>query len=225
MQKYGCVFCNGDYVHNDEVKKLLNDADCIIAADGGLKHLNSLKISPTAIIGDMDSTSPAMLQNQTAEIIKFPAKKSQTDTELAVEYLQSKGYSRIFLIGATGKRLDHELGNISLMANTPGQLFIIDKDTITFAINKEWNHTSFERNKHALVSIIPFSTTLPCLTTTGLEYSLNKQYLQNPCHGISNIVNNQETTITVENDATVIISIEYILPLPQTSKNNIRKAP
>jgi thiamine pyrophosphokinase len=204
-------------VHNSEVQKLLEDADCIIAADGGLKHLNSLNISPTAIIGDMDSTSPDMLKNQTAEIIKFPAKKSQTDTELAVEYLQSKGYDKIFLIGATGKRLDHELGNISLMANTTQtQLFIIDKNTITFALDNEWNNTSFQRKKESLVSIIPFGRTLPCLTTTGLEYPLNKQPLQNPCHGISNVVNNEETTtITIENDATAIISIEHIFPLPE----------
>jgi len=220
LQKYGSIFCNGDYVHNDEVQKLLEGADCIIAADGGLKHLNSLNISPTAIIGDMDSTNPEMLINQTAEIIKFPAKKSQTDTELAVEYLQSKGYKKIFLIGATGKRLDHELGNISLMANTTQtQLFIIDKNTITFAINSTFSTTSFQRKKESLVSIIPCGTTFPCLTTTGLKYPLNKQYLQNPCHGISNIVNSKHTTITIENDATAIISIEHILPLPKNKKD------
>jgi len=211
-------------VHNNEVEKLLEDADCIIAADGGLKHLNSLNISPTAIIGDMDSTNPEMLKNQTAEIIKFPAKKSQTDTELAVDYLQSKGYKKIFLIGATGKRLDHELGNISLMANTTQtQLFIIDKNTITFAIDNEWNNTSFKRKKDSLVSIIPFGKTFPCLTTSGLEYPLNKQFLQNPCHGISNIVNSEKTTITIENDATAIISIEHILPLPETTQKVLSK--
>jgi thiamine pyrophosphokinase len=202
-------------VHNNEVQKLLECADCIIAADGGLKYLNSLNISPAAIIGDMDSTSPEMLKSQTAEIIKFPAKKSQTDTELAVEYLQSKGYDKIFLIGATGKRLDHELGNISLMANTPGQLFIIDKNTTTFALDKKWNNTSFQRKTESLVSIIPFGRTFPCLTATGLEYPLNKQFLQNPCHGISNVVSDKTTTITVENDAIAIVSIEGILPLPE----------
>ena len=216
MQKYGCIFCNGDYVHNNEVEKLLENADYIIAADGGLKHLNSLNISPTAIIGDMDSTSPEMLENhKTAEIIKFPSKKSQTDTELAIEYLQSKGYEKIFLIGATGKRLDHELGNIFLMINTPGQLFIIDKNTITFAIDSTFSTISFQRPIGSIVSIIPRQKPFPFLTTTGLEYPLKNQYLQNPCHGISNIVNSEKTTITLENDSTAIVSIEHIFPLPE----------
>ncbi len=215
MQKYGCVFCNGDYFHNNEVEKLLEDADYIIAADGGIKHLNALNVSPTAIIGDMDSIDPEILENQHAEIIKFPAEKSQTDTVLAIEYLQSKGCENIFLIGATGKRVDHELGNISLMINSPGQLFIIDKDTITFAIDNTFSTISFQRQTGSIVSIIPFSRPFPCLTTTGLKYSLQNQSLENPCHGISNIVNNKQITIKVENDSTAIISIEHIFPLPE----------
>ncbi len=215
MQKYGCIFCNGDYFHNNEVEKLLEDADYIIAADGGLKHLNDLNVSPTAIIGDMDSTDPEMLGKQTAEIIKFSAEKSKTDAELAIEYLQSKGCENIFLIGATGKRLDHELGNISLMPNNPGQLFIIDKDTITFAIGNNFSVASFQRPAGSRVSIIPFSRLFPCLTTTGLKYSLKNKSLENPCHGISNIVDNEQITIKVENDSTPIISIEHIFPLPE----------
>ncbi|MDA3799664.1 MAG: thiamine diphosphokinase [Kiritimatiellae bacterium] len=215
MQKYGCIFCNGEYINtNQEVEELLENADFIIAADGGLKHLNSLNLSPNAIIGDMDSTSPELLKKYSAEIMKFPAKKSQTDTELAVEHLISLGYQTIFLIGATGKRLDHELGNISLMANKPGVLFIVDKDSLSFALGKDSTSTTFQRPKESIVSIIPFSQQFPCLTTSGLEYPLNNQSLENPCHGISNLVNSETTQITLNNDSTAIISIEGILPLP-----------
>lgn len=216
MQKYGCIFCNGEYIHtNQEVQELLENADCIIAADGGLKHLKSLNISPNAIIGDMDSTNPELLNQYSAKIMKFPTKKSQTDTELAVDHLISLGYQTIFLIGATGKRLDHELGNISLMANKPGLLFVVDKDSLSFALGKNSSSTTFQRPKEAIVSIIPFSQQFPCLTTAGLEYPLNNQFLENSCHGISNIVNGEQTQITLNNDSTAIISIEGIFPIPK----------
>ena len=220
MQKYCCIFCNGEYIHtNQEVLELLENADCIIAADGGLKHLNSLNISPNTIIGDMDSTNPELLNQYSAKIMKFPAKKSQTDTELAVNHLVSLGYQTIFLIGATGKRLDHEMGNISLMAHKPGLLFVVDKDSLLFALGKNSCSTTFQRPKEAIVSIIPFSQQFPCLTTTGLEYPLNNQFLENPCHGISNVVNNEQTQITLNNDSTVIISIEGIFPIPEMTFN------
>jgi len=49
------------------------------------------------------------------EILKFPAEKDMTDTELAVNTAIDRGYKNIVIIGGTGTRLDHTLSNIFLL--------------------------------------------------------------------------------------------------------------
>jgi len=64
--------------------------DClIIGCDGGSRHLKSWGIKPDVIIGDMDSIDAALLayyDSENIKIIKYPANKDFTDTELALGY-------------------------------------------------------------------------------------------------------------------------------------------
>ena len=70
---------------------------------------------PDMIIGDGDSLSE---QNHTrfADIIRYDADQQTNDQTKAVKFLLAKGLRRIAIVGATGKRDDHTLGNIALLA-------------------------------------------------------------------------------------------------------------
>lgn len=92
-------------------------ADTIwMAVDGGLDHALAAGLSPTHLIGDLDSVTEDGLAwaARNADISRFPAEKDQTDTELALELASKFDPDRITLIGG-GDRLDHTIAGIGAL--------------------------------------------------------------------------------------------------------------
>ena len=86
--------------------------DMVIAADGGYAALKKLGIRPHAVIGDMDS-----YQGRVAGVplIRFPTKKDDTDTSLALRLGLRRSFRHFRLFGASGDRIDHFQANLQLM--------------------------------------------------------------------------------------------------------------
>lgn len=90
----------------------------MIAVDGGLKGAKELGLVPDVIVGDFDSVDPAVLafyRKMEHIVWEVPAGKDDTDTELALKRAMAMGAGEIVILGATGGRLDHMIGNIQLL--------------------------------------------------------------------------------------------------------------
>ena len=91
----------------------------VIAADSGMEFLRRNEIVPQVIIGDFDSVSKETLEwFQKKEGIvwhRLNPQKDDTDTEFALRLAISMGAECITVLGGTGSRLDHVLGNIELL--------------------------------------------------------------------------------------------------------------
>ncbi len=85
----------------------------IIAADGGYDNLKKHGISPSLLVGDLDSIENVP---ENIEILRYRVKKDETDMHLA--YLEGvrRGYRDFAIFGGLGGRLDHSLANLSLLA-------------------------------------------------------------------------------------------------------------
>ena len=90
------------------------DNDLVIAADGGLQHLQSEGISPSVILGDFDSLG---YRPEGKHVLSFSPEKDDTDLALACDYASEQGYREIYLYGASGSRPDHFLANLQLMVH------------------------------------------------------------------------------------------------------------
>lgn len=105
-----------DYAYYNEY---FENADLVICADGGVKHLEKFKIYADYFIGDFDSCDFESFKNceyvKNAEIIRFKCEKNETDTEIAIDIAIEKKCSEIILIGALGTRFDHSLSNVFLL--------------------------------------------------------------------------------------------------------------
>ena len=110
-----CVIVGGAGIENyKRIKDMLRDNDFVIYCDCGLKHQDALGIEPDLIIGDFDSWENP---NANTETIVLPVVKDDTDTFFAVKEAVKRGYDEFLIIGVFGGRLDHTLGNLSIMLN------------------------------------------------------------------------------------------------------------
>ncbi|MDO5124393.1 MAG: thiamine diphosphokinase [Eubacteriales bacterium] len=108
-----CVIIGGSEILNyQKAKNFISSQDYIICCDCGLRHLSPLGITPDLIIGDFDSHENPKLSTET---IVLPREKDDTDTFYAAKEALKRGFEDFLLIGVTGKRLDHTLGNISIL--------------------------------------------------------------------------------------------------------------
>ena len=128
-----CVIVSaGELCDYDRAKSFLNVGDFFIFCDGGLKHAGGLGVEPDVIVGDFDSCTKEDLTewDGRAETVGLPREKDDTDTMFAVKLALERGYSDFLLLGAMGGRIDHALGNISILLylNTLGKNAVIADD-------------------------------------------------------------------------------------------------
>lgn len=116
-----CVIIGGaDIGDYGVIRGQLRGGDFFICCDSGLRHRHGLGIEPDLIVGDFDSHENPELPIET---IVLPCEKDDTDTFFAVKTALERGFDDFLLVGVIGARLDHTLGNISilLMLDTLGK--------------------------------------------------------------------------------------------------------
>lgn len=108
-----CVIIGGaDIRCYDRIKAVLHEDDFFIYCDSGLKHMAALGAQPDLIVGDFDSHANPQMK---VETIVLPCEKDDTDTVYAMKEAIQRGYDDYLLIGVIGGRLDHTLGNVSML--------------------------------------------------------------------------------------------------------------
>jgi thiamine pyrophosphokinase len=195
------IVASGNLLLTPRIKCLLEEADLIVAADGGATHLKQIDIAPHVIIGDMDSIHPdtrCFFEKKGTPIISHPSRKNQTDTDLCVEFAVKKGATTVTLLGVTGHRLDHTLANIFLLRRlcTLGvESRIIDANNEIYLVT---DRLKLKGRKGDLLSVLPVSDEVTGLTLTGLEYPLEDAAISmGSSLGISNYFKKSWVTISV----------------------------
>lgn len=152
--------------------------DAVISVDAGLAVTEKLGLKPGAVVGDFDTVAPEVLARYRKEPdilwdIHRP-EKDETDTELAINTAIKLGCERLYILGATGKRLDHELSNIHLLKLCLDRCvegYICDANNKIYLISGE---RVFHRESlyGKYVSFIPLSQKVLGITLTGFKYPL-----------------------------------------------------
>ena len=109
------ILAGGDYPTASVPLALLRQAPYVVCCDGAASEYIARSNHPDAIVGDGDSLSQE-LKSQFSEIIHINPDQETNDQTKAVNFLKSKGFNHVAIVGATGKREDHTMGNISLLA-------------------------------------------------------------------------------------------------------------
>ena len=108
------ILANGDYPSAPLPLQVLEKAPYVVCCDGGANEYLAKGYLPDVIIGDGDSLTEEN-RTQYASLIHHNPDQETNDQTKAVQFLVAQGKKRIAIVGATGKREDHTLGNISLL--------------------------------------------------------------------------------------------------------------
>ena len=196
-------------VETGAIQNILKQGDIIICCDGGSKYLFEEGIIPHYIIGDLDSSIPQIIDFfKTKNVIfkQFDTKKDETDMELCLDFALGLNPLEIIMLGATGTRLDHTLGNINLLIKAENKKIkasIIDKNNTIYITNRSITITG---EKGDIVSLLPITNTVSGITTTNLEYALNNGSLNiGKPMGVSNVMEDNTATITVKDGYLLVI--------------------
>lgn len=195
--------------------------DRLIAADGGANCIMDSGFLPQVLIGDLDSINPENLEicrKQGTQIIPYPSEKDETDLELALTYavefiekkkaeMEEQRVKEIFLLGATGGRIDHLLGNLSLMIGffkRGYRIHMKDPDQELWLLQGQGN---LQGKKGQKLSLIPV-TEQAIVRTEGLYYPLYEESLrQDSPRGISNVFLGEDALIEVSKGTVLVITL------------------
>ena len=159
----------GDY---ETVGAMLRPDDYVIYCDCGLRHMDGLGAEPDLIVGDFDSYSNPEFDTET---IVLPCEKDDTDTVFAVKEALGRGFEDFLLVGVVGERLDHTLGNVSilLMLDSEGKKgTIIDDYSEMEIVSDRCGKPCIIDDSYVYFSLINISGTARGVTIRGAKYLL-----------------------------------------------------
>ncbi len=189
---------------------LLNHPDnvILIAADGGANLLHRLRIVPDRIAGDLDSITPEALSFylDKIEFDLHPARKDETDAELALDLAISMNAGSIVILNSMQQRFDQTFAILSLLERARDNGLNAKIETGTQEILLASKVTKITDAAGKIVSLAPLSREVTGVLTKGLEYPLNRETLfRDRCRGISNVVVDSNAEICYENGELLII--------------------
>ncbi len=198
------IFANGVLTNPKSLAGSLKPDDFLAAADGGLRHLLALGLFPDVLIGDLDSVTPEQLKTLTArktEIIQHPARKDETDLELALLCAVDRGATEILVYGALGARWDMSLGNILLLTHPRlriANIRLVDGNQ-EVRLLAEGETLTLGGLPGDTVSLLPLGGDAVGVTTRGLEYALANERLKfGFTRGLSNVLQTNSAKISLK---------------------------
>jgi thiamine pyrophosphokinase len=209
-----CVIVAGGSVEDALVEQFARAADCIIAADRGLEALERVGIRPHIIVGDFDSASAACVSHvadyeaQGVQVVRLIPEKDDTDTEAALQLAFNQSEGDIVILGGTGSRLDHVLGNISILGqglSRGRQVFLLDSHNRIRLIDSDLT-VAREELYGPYISLFPYGNQVEGVTLEGFKYPLVHATMEGfTSLGVSNEVTAQVGKIHLEHGVLIVI--------------------
>ncbi len=202
------IFCAGGF---EKLVRPIDASDFLLAADGGLTHLQKLGITPHGIIGDFDSLGYIP---EGAQV--FPVEKDDTDSMLAVRKGLELGYRRFEIYGALdGERLDHTVANLQTLA------FLSEHGATGYLAGLRYMVTTvrngairFSPEAKGILSVFCLGEPAKGVSLRGLKYPLENGTLTSSFPlGVSNRFTGETAEISVgDGILTVLYDVENGFP-------------
>ena len=209
------VIVSGGMLEEDFILPILEaeETEFIIGVDKGLAFLYEHKIKPDYIVGDFDSLPEEILESYRQEgeipIRAYNPVKDATDTKIALDKALEEGSTEIWILGATGTRIDHVVCNLQILKTAWEKkvpTWIVDsRNKIGLPVEKEFSLRK-EEQYGTYVSLFPMGETVEGLTLEGFKYPLDHYQLKDrEGLGVSNEITADTATVSWEQGVLLMI--------------------
>ncbi|KAA6330028.1 Nicotinamide riboside transporter PnuC [termite gut metagenome] len=164
------ILAHGEYPAHDLPLSLLKQAKYVVCCDGAANEYVRRGFIPDAIVGDGDSISEE-IKIRFANMIHKDTDQETNDQTKAVAFCIAQGKKSIIIVGATGKREDHTLGNISLLMEYAKKVRV-QSVTNYGVFTPVCGDATFDCLPGGQVSVFNFGSTQ--MRGDGLEYPLRR---------------------------------------------------
>ena len=194
------IFCAAEF---DCLAAPIGKGDYILAADGGLRHLEKLKLTPNGIIGDFDSLG---FVPEGAEV--FPVEKDDTDAMLAAKKGLELGFRDFLFYGSLdGPRLDHTVANfqtLQYLADRGATGYLIGNGHMVTVLKD--GSLTFPARQTGILSVFCMGADAEGVTIRGAKYELERGTLSAGFPlGVSNHFEGKEVTVSVEKGSLLVM--------------------
>lgn len=179
-QEPALIIANGESCSSKILGELLEWSPYIIVLDGAVNKVMSLGIHFDVLLGDFDYTTIeelAQIVPPQTQIVHTP-NQQKTDLEKGIEFLIEKKHEAVNIVWATGKRSDHYLNNLGILARYHGKIkmAILDDYSRIYPIDSGFKkHFNVGDN----FSLMPLNTVTE-IKTENLVWNLNSSILEFP---------------------------------------------
>ena len=169
------ILADGDYPEAGLPAAVLRNARHVVCCDGAADRYAAHGGTPSAIVGDGDSVSRATAERFADRFVRV-GEQETNDLSKAFRYCLAQGYTRLAILGATGRREDHTLGNIGLLPDYVRQadIRLLTPYGVFDAIHNRTAFASFARQQVSLFTLSPATR----LHFEGLRYPAPEEGLR-----------------------------------------------
>ena len=188
------VLANGEFPKHDIPLHELDVAGSIICCDGAVESLINYGKRPQAIVGDFDSI-PQSIKEDLVEILVHAPDQSENDLRKSLKWVEANGGEKVTILGASGKREDHLLGNVFsiLHLDTQMDMVMITDYGIFYTVHKS---QKFEGINGQQVSLFSLDQSIK-ISTSGLKYPLKNEGLPTLYGGTLNAMVDDQFSINI----------------------------
>jgi len=203
--KSAVILADGSFPVHEIPLNCLRNATHIICCDGSAESLINADLEPEAIVGDLDSLNGDIAERYSDRLYRDDDQETN-DLTKAVRWCASRGFDEIIILGATGKREDHTIGNISLLSDYSLYIkvrMITDTGEI-IPLVKSGTISSFPGQQISVFTVNPFTK----VSSEGLKYELKDLELHNWWRATLNEARGDSFSLTFT-EGTLIVFLKF----------------
>ena len=198
------VFGGGE-IFPEYIEEKVQDGDIVVCADSGYRNASLMGIKADVLVGDFDSLGD--IPKDAKEVVRVPAEKNSTDTQLAVDIAIERGADEIIIIGSTSGRADHALSAMAILEllwdNRIPAVLVNGQNRVRFIRD---SGTIIVRSGYKYFSVLTLDKVAKKVSIEGGKYPLDKKNIERGFQfAVSNEIVKNAALITVKKGSVYII--------------------
>ena len=198
------VFGGGE-IFPEYIEEKVQEGDVVVCADSVYQNALAMGVKVDVLVGDFDSLND--VPDGKFELVRVPAEKDQTDTQLAVDIALERGADEIIIVCSTSGRADHAISAMAILE------YLYEKRVPAVLVNGQ-NRVRFVRDGGTIIvrsaykyfSVLTLDKIAKKVSIEGGKYPLVKKDIGRGFQfAVSNEIVKNAALITVKKGSVYII--------------------